>query len=531
VRKISKTARFIQLDIQNYAGVRQKSVTYGDLTRLSGKNGEGKSSIGGAPVWGLWGVDLFGGKYDPSPTTYEFDVVRVVLLLEVDKAQYKFERGIDGGDTIYLLNDVPVKATEYKRAVDALFDKDEFLSLYHPAYFFTQHWTKQREQVMRYTTAPAKSEVFAEMSRTSPDQKAKDIKLNPAATKLDELSKQHNLDDLTKIHGGTGGKKSKLEKHLIAAQSRFKTLKEQLDRLPASEDLTALMANFDAMQTKIDAHDSQCAETRDEAEKLLLTRRELTANLNSVNAEIDQRKRQWKVLSGEEIDTHCKVCKQSLDEDAVKATTDDKDRRITVFKVGNKAVLDKRAELLEKIAELPELPDTEEMDRVAHQQREQRTQLQRSIHEQERRTTLAAEVDRAKADESQTHTDLKESIFILDAIKAYRAKEAELQAAKVQSLFTRLSVRLFKYVKSKDEYEPDFSIQMDGKDYVQLSKGEKVTAELELTEVLFKQSEMITPLFLDNEESYTGGKKVYGQLIEATVVKGQELKVETEDAI
>ncbi|MDU5949080.1 MAG: ATPase, partial [Paenibacillus macerans] len=117
----------------------------------------------------------------------------------------------------------------------------------------------------------------------------------------------------------------------------------------------------------------------------------------------------------------------------------------------------------------------------------------------------------------------------LDAIKAYRAKEAELQAEKVQALFTTLQIRLFKFVKTTGEYESDFSIQMSGKDYATLSTGEKIAAGLELTEVLHKQSGLIVPTFIDGIGEYTGEVAVYGQLITGRAVKGQKLKIETED--
>ncbi|MOA44599.1 hypothetical protein D3C78_1669030 [compost metagenome] len=84
-------------------------------------------------------------------------------------------------------------------------------------------------------------------------------------------------------------------------------------------------------------------------------------------------------------------------------------------------------------------------------------------------------------------------------------------------------------MKTKDEYVPDFSIQMNGKDYATLSVGEKITAGLELTEVLFRQSDLIVPTFVDGIGEYTGDFKIYGQLITAQAVKGRALTIETED--
>ncbi|MOA45596.1 hypothetical protein D3C78_1680050 [compost metagenome] len=70
---------------------------------------------------------------------------------------------------------------------------------------------------------------------------------------------------------------------------------------------------------------------------------------------------------------------------------------------------------------------------------------------------------------------------------------------------------------------------MHGKDYAALSVGEKITAGLELSEVLFKQSDLIVPTFVDGIGEYTGEFMIYGQLITAQAFKGRALTIETEE--
>ncbi|MGO4374680.1 ATPase, partial [Paenibacillus sp. MCAF20] len=229
-----KVIRFIQATGENFAGLRSVLVDYGKVTALSGRNGQGKTSIGTIPIWTLWGKDLFGADYmkpafSPRPSNYKYDRVFASIILSVDGVEYKFTREIKGKANNFYINDVPKTATEYADAVAALIDQDEFMALYFPAYFFGLHWTKQRELLMRGVAAPTNKTVFAEMSRTSPEQKVKDILLNPQAVKLAELVKKHSLDDLQAMHKK---QKPELEKQHIAAESRTKTLQEQLDRLP-----------------------------------------------------------------------------------------------------------------------------------------------------------------------------------------------------------------------------------------------------------------------------------------------------------
>lgn len=521
---MAKRIEFIRLELQNFAGTRKVDVNYGDITKLSGQNGEGKTTIGEAPAWVFFGTDLFGKTWNPSPTTYDFDVVRARLTMSLDGEERVFERGIDGGDAVYLVDDIPKTFTKFKEAVAEMFAKDEFLSLYNPAYFFTMHKFDQRAFILKNTLPPARSDVLAEMSRTNPEQKVKDIPLNPAALKLDELLKKSSLDDLADQHSGKNGLKPKLEKQLIAAQSRTKTLQEQLDRLPAApDDIEAAKAESAALLEQIKAIEGQI-----EAAKTVNERRSaLQAELVAARQQVEAAKDRYMKVYNEPIEDTCPSCKRPLDDEAVKAVTDSKEQRKHELHAEHAALVAKRKGLEEQLAAM----DPVDVSKLWGDMRElerKRDELEDSIKAQEGRQQLQADVDAAKKAEADTLASLKESIFILDAIKAYRAKEAELQAGKVQSLFATLQIRLFKYVKTTGEYEPDFSIQMAGKDYATLSTGEKIAAGLELTEVLHKQSGLIVPTFIDGIGEYTGEISIYGQLITGRAVEDQELKIETE---
>lgn len=521
--------RLLETEVINFAGLQSKKVEYGDVTRLSGRNGQGKTTIGTAPVWVLYGTDMFGNKYNPSPTNYEFDRVFASTILQLDGVPMKFAREIEKGTNSFYINDVPTKAKEYEATVAELFDKDEFLSFYNPIYFFGRHWTKQREQIMKYTTPPAKKEVFQEMSRTDPEQKPKEITLNPAAVKLDELMKKHTLDDLQKIHGGTGGQKSKLEKQHISAQSRTKTLQEQLDKLPASsgKDIEVLKAEEAELRKQIQIADELPAR----AYQIEKQRREIENRLQFQRDLIAQSKEKFMVIHGEKIEDQCPTCKQLLDENDVSAAQESKDTRVAKAREAHQLLIAKRDEIEAELFAAPVPIDVGDLPNQVRAYEDQLEVVISDIRYKIARSVLEADVEAAKQAETDTLASLKESVFILDAIKSYKAKEAELQAKKVQSLFTTLTIRLFKYVKSKGEYEPDFSIQMDGKDYLALSTGERISAGLELTEVLFKQSELICPTFIDNIESYTGRVAVYDQLITGRVVEDQGLKIEAEVAL
>ncbi|MDT2306782.1 AAA family ATPase [Paenibacillus larvae] len=199
--------KFKTLTLHNFKSHRDLTVEFGDLTKITGENTKGKSSILEAIPWLLYSVDVLGSKSDPTPINYEYDHTLVKLHFAMDGKDVLLSRGIEKGKATYYINDVPSKAKEYEELVKSLFDKDLFLSLYNPSYYFTLKWNEQRELLLRYVSAPANKEVFAQL----PKQQAE---------KLGELVKKHSLADLEKIHRDN---KNKKDKAYIAVVSLLKS--------------------------------------------------------------------------------------------------------------------------------------------------------------------------------------------------------------------------------------------------------------------------------------------------------------------
>lgn len=503
--------RFKELKLTNFKNHQDLSLNFGELTQITGDNRKGKTSISEAISYLLYGVDTFGSKLDPSPTTYEADSTEVSLALTVDGAEHTLTRELKKGKTSFTSDEVPVKATEFNDFVESYFEKDLFLSLFNPLHFFTLHWEEQRSMILQYSTPPANKEVFKELPAAQGD-------------KLAELVKKKSLDDLEKQHKKS---KTQLEKEHIAAQSRTKTLKEQLqdqkqkidDAGVTYEDLEKLKTSKAELEGKIKVADEKpaaAAENNKAYDKI-------KADLNMAQYEVDRSKEQWPSVRDEEIQDTCNSCGQKLTDAALFTATDSKNKRKEDYKAKHSALAQKRDELKEKLAGLTYIDATEASQRV----RELEKELDAVISQKNAINEYAAvskKVQEAEKSEKEKLANYKESVFILDAIKAFRAKEAELQVQKVQGLFTSISVQLFRELKNGDR-KPHFEIAMDGKEYSKLSLSEKIVAGLELREVLSEQSEITAPCFVDNSESITSFKEPSGQLIVLRVVKDKELEV------
>lgn len=499
---------FKTLTLVNFKSHRELKVEFGDTTQITGDNAKGKTSITEAIPWLLYGMDALGSKLDPTPITYEAEETKVSLLLEVDGKELMLGRSLKKNKTTYYVNEVPSKAGEFNEVVGSLFDKDLFLSLYNPNYFPMLHWEKQRSMLLQYVTSPVNKEVLKHL-------------LGEQSKSLTSLLKKHSLEDIKKIHAEN---KTRLDKKYIASQSKTKTLKEQLDQIAPTVALDSLKVE-----------EAQLLKQIKEIEKITDSAGDTNRKINSLNtricsmlAEREQMKEGFQRLKDEEIQGSCRVCKQPLKDESLESAESEKQERIKRFKENYNAQVKQRKELEDELAKLEYIDVSEQLENIRELEREREPLLQ-EIRNHGQYEQLLSQVNLAQAAENETLKSLNESIFILDSVKAFKAKEAELQAEKVQALFKTLSVRLFEEQKN-GEMKNTFEMELDKKPYRKLSTAEGIRAGLELRDVLSQQSELITPVFVDNAESITSFKQPVGQLIVSRVVAGQELKIEGIDA-
>lgn len=513
--------KFLKVVLHNFKSHRDLTVNFGELTQITGDNAKGKTSIIEAVPYVLYGVDLLGSKFDPSPDNYDYDYVRAEFHFSVDGKEILLGRGVEGGKAVYYINEVPSKATEFDELVKSLFEKDEFLTLFNPNYFFSLKWTEQRALFMKYVPTPAKSEVLAEMSRTNPDQKAKDIKLNPQAAKLDELTKKHSLEQLDGIH--RKNKKDKDDAHK-RAQGKVSTLQGQL------QGIEQVKIDLDAEEEKLAALNDRIANLEAGKDNESVRKiDQLQAKFDSLKQQVKSARSNYVTTKGEEVGGTCNKCGQALQGEVLQ-------RAIASHNGWLKRLANEANRLIEEARSVKEELTTakenyKEPDSEANTGLqgliEQKAAIEEAIRQHKARKSLQDQLEKAKAEEDTALKSRNDSIFVLDAIKAYDAKAAEIQASKVQDLFTTLSLRLFKVNKTDGEIKPDFEIEKDDKPYRKLSRSEKVHAGLELQEVLSKLSDIVAPCAVDDCESVFRIKKTSGQLILVKAVEDEPLKIET----
>lgn len=503
---MAKKIKLIGLSLKNFKNHQDLQVSFGEVTKITGDNSKGKSSITEAITWLLYGIDTLGSKLDPTPITYESDETTASLLLSIDGKNILLGRSLKKGKAKYFLNEVPIPATEFNEHVASLFEKELFLSLYNPSYFFTLKWDKQRSMLLQYVQAPANKEVLNRMSDLQSDR-------------LGELLKKHSLKDIEKIHKENKNTKDKTH---IAAQSRTKTLRSELD------EIQAVSIPLDSIKVELAQIDKQVKERESQMDQVWEKNQafnKIQSQIQNVTHQIELSKEMWPSLKNEEIEEHCKTCKQSLDEKAIEEVRADHESRKASYKENHNRLLNERKELQSKLAEMEFIDLSEAREEILEIDKKG-APLREALRITNQYERLKGLVAQAEQEEQDILTSLNDSIFVLDSIKAFRAKESEIQVEKVQALFNKLSIKLFEELKN-GEIKPTFEVELDGKEYKRLSLSEGIRAGLELREVLIKQSEVVVPVCIDNAESITKFTQPTGQLIMAQVVAGKELDVES----
>ena len=222
---MQKQVKLISLTLQNFKGAKDRSVTFGDVTTISGANATGKSTIFDAFTWVLFGKDSHdrtdsgkGGfqiktvdaagraieKLEHSVTAVLSVNGQEITLCRLLKEEWVKKRGsaeatFSGNTTHYLVDGVEVKASKYAETVDAIIDAQLFKLITNPAFFPNLDWQKQREILMTIAGGVTLEQVAAsreDFQGLLRELSGKDIAEFKMAKAYDKKTKKAELDDI-----------------------------------------------------------------------------------------------------------------------------------------------------------------------------------------------------------------------------------------------------------------------------------------------------------------------------------------------
>lgn len=252
-----------KLTLINFKGHKDRTIEFGPVTRISGRNGIGKSTLFDAFTWLLFGKDQFDRKdFEIIPTfenkrleKVDSEVCATLIIdgrpIEIRRVLHQkwvrrrgtAEEVFDGTETLYFINGVPKKAGEYKTEIDSIIEESVFKLITNPAYFLSLHWEKQREILFRIAGTVSDYDIASQKAEFS--------------SLLNELSGKSFADYKKEL----SARKKKLKDELELIPSRI----DQTQRLmPENADVSALKAELETLDAEIAKIDKQL-ENRTEA--------------------------------------------------------------------------------------------------------------------------------------------------------------------------------------------------------------------------------------------------------------------------
>ena len=376
-----KTIKLMNLSIMDFKGIHTLDIPFGGSNAaISGRNGEGKTSIYDALCWLLTGKDARGNQPESEdfnikprdahgqvssgvmPTvTGTFSVDGdTITFRKVYKEKWEKPRGAaeakrTGNTTEHYIDDIPQKESEYKRIVSEIVPEDIF-RLLADVYRFpaSLKWQDRRKLLFELCSVQDDKAVMAQDARFAPlsealgrwsvdeykqSLKANRRKVNDALEKLpvriDEVEKSVSaLRDMnfTALHTQA----DRLETQKSALEAELYDITHDTALMSAKNVLATLQNQLTALENENTAHrHSQqvpVADPRKEIQRELdIARRELEREQSAASAaksqiqmaelRLEDYRKQWKTIhsekySGKDI---CWACGQKLPADKIQA--------------------------------------------------------------------------------------------------------------------------------------------------------------------------------------------------------------------
>lgn len=160
-----------KIHIQNFKGCVDKTISFGDNTRIFGANATGKTTVFDALSWLLFNRDSLGNtQFDIRQKDKDGNIVHHIeidvqatimvdgneyVLRKVQKEKWVKKRGADtrefqGNVNEFEINGYPKNEKEFKAFMSEIIDEKVFNLVTNPVAFNSLPWKEQREMLMKF---------------------------------------------------------------------------------------------------------------------------------------------------------------------------------------------------------------------------------------------------------------------------------------------------------------------------------------------------------------------------------------------
>lgn len=125
---------------------------------------------------------------------------------------------------------------------------------------------------------------------------------------------------------------------------------------------------------------------------------------------------------------------------------------------------------------------------------------------------------------AELETKIKKNQFIKDVVKDFQITKYETITKQINDNFSNIKLKLFETLKNGSVKEV-FTVTTGGVDYKSLNTAGKISAGIEMCNVMQKTNDTSLPIIIDNKESINAIPSVDTQVICCAVSKEPELKI------
>lgn len=308
------------LHIQNFKGCKDRTIDFGDKTRISGANATGKTTVFDAFTWLLFGKDSLGSaSFDIRPLdengkmidNVEISVEALITadgeeysLKKVQKQIWRTKRGTNttefkGNVNEFEINGYPKSEKEFKEFISAIIDEKVFNLVTNPNAFNALPWKEQREILMKFVGDFTDAEIAQKFSEEF-------VKLIP---ELKIASTDAILKKYTKA-------KNELNKKMVELPARIDEVSKQLVTVNVAElelQKSAREVALKKIEDELSGGNGRLEEINQKRQEVMDLKFEISGIQNKANAELDSKRKDARIAV-DNCEKKCRDIKKAISE-------------------------------------------------------------------------------------------------------------------------------------------------------------------------------------------------------------------------
>ena len=526
------------LELKNFKGIKERRIFFDTTeTRIYGANGTGKTTIADAFSWLLYDKDSQERKdFEIKPLTEHNEPIhflntevtadfvlngKTFTLGKLFREKWVKKRGqaeqeFSGHETIYYIDGVPCKKSEYQEYVNEIINEKTFKLLTNPLAFEAMKWQDKRKFLFEVCGNIADNQIegYEKLQETLAGKSADEYKKSLAATKkklksdienipprIDEQTRslEEGLEPLEVLQVKIDEKeayKAELEKQLEATDAQFNEIRTKQHQILSLERTKeeiirahnkSTYAEYNQNKDRLETLKRELSNHTYEQDSIVKKIEALKQDEVILTSKVADRRNEWMKIAEETFEEHkaiCPTCGQDLPSEEVEKLKSKyiEEKAIRQERVLNEANIIK-ADLLNTQQNMQNL--TTRFEEIACQL----VSIQSNINEVEK--ILEKPIDPTPCDTSEIDNQidvLKKEVQAFESVDNEAIKQAiKMEEINIQNIKLRVSkhdsnAKALARIKELQEQLKDLQCKLADAEQVEIMIEDFTKAKVEMLE-------------------------------------------------